>query len=63
MKKYCVEFNYNCCSHYIVDATDEDEAIEKASVLDRKMKRENLEEWYNNLDIEWDETQVWEEKE
>ena len=62
MKKYCVEFNYNCCSHYVVDAVNEDEAIEKASELDWKLKRKDREEWYDNLDIELDETQVWEER-
>ena len=44
MKKYCVEFNYNCCSHYVVDAVNEDEAIEKASELDWKLKRKDREE-------------------
>lgn len=62
MKKYCVEFNYNSCSHYVVDAVNEDEAIEKASELDWKLKRKDREEWYDNLDIELDETQVWEER-
>lgn len=62
MKKYCVEFNYNCCSHYVVDAVNEDEAIEKASELDWKLKRKDREEWYDNMDIELDETQVWEER-
>ena len=58
MKEYCVEFNYNCCSHYTVEAVNEDEAIEKASELDRRLTKT---EWYNNLDIELDDTQVWEE--
>ncbi len=58
MKEYCVEFNYNCCSHYTVEAMNEDEAIEKASELDRRLTKT---EWYNNLDIELDDTQVWEE--
>ncbi len=58
MKEYCVEFNYNCCSHYTVEAMNEDEAIEKASELDRRLAKT---EWYNNLDIELDDTQVWEE--
>lgn len=58
MKEYCVEFNYNCCSHYTVEAMNEDEAIEKASKLDRRLTKT---EWYNNLDIELDDTQVWEE--
>ena len=58
MKEYCVEFNYNCCSHYTVEAMNEDEAIEKASELDRRLTKT---EWYNNLDIELDNTQVWEE--
>ena len=58
MKKYCVEFNYNCCSHFIVDAEDEEKAWEE----DRKLRREGREEWYDNLDIEFDETQIWEEK-
>ena len=57
-KKYCVEFNYNCCSHYTVDAFDEEEAIKKASELDKQLTKE---EWYDNLDIECDETQVREE--
>ena len=58
MKEYCVEFTYNCCSHYTVEAMNEDEAIEKASELDRRLTKT---EWYNNLDIELDDTQVWEE--
>ena len=58
MKEYCVEFNYNFCSHYTVEAMNEDEAIEKASELDRRLTKT---EWYNNLDIELDDTQVWEE--
>lgn len=58
MKEYCVEFNYNCCSLYTVEAMNEDEAIEKASELDRRLTKT---EWYNNLDIELDDTQVWEE--
>ena len=58
MKEYCVEFNYNCCYHYTVEAMNEDEAIEKASELDRRLTKT---EWYNNLDIELDDTQVWEE--
>ena len=62
MKKYCVEFNYNCCSHFIVDAEDEEKAIEKAWEKDWKLRREGREEWYDNLDIEFDETQIWEEK-
>ena len=62
MKKYCVEFNYNCCSHFIVDAEDEEKAIEKAWEEDWKLRREGREEWYNNLDIEFDQTQIWEEK-
>ena len=62
MKKYCVEFNYNCCSHFIVDAEDKEKAIEKAWEEDSKLRREGREEWYNNLDIEFDQTQIWEEK-
>ena len=56
MKKYCVEFNDNCCSHFIVDAEDEEKAIEKAWEKDWKLRREGREEWYDNLDIEFDET-------
>ena len=62
MKKYCVEFNYNCCYHFIVDAEDEEKAIEKAWEEDWKLRRKGREEWYDNLDIEFDETQIWEER-
>lgn len=62
MKKYCVEFNYNCCSHFIVDAEDEEKAIEKAWEEDWKLRRKGREEWYDNLDVEFDETQIWEER-
>ena len=56
MKKYCVEFNYNCCSHFIVDAEDGEKAIEKAWEEDWKLRKKGREEWYDNLDIEFDET-------
>ena len=62
MKKYCVEFNYNCYSHFIVDAEDEEKAIEKAWEEDWKLRKKGREEWYDNLDIEFDETQIWEER-
>lgn len=61
MKKYCVEFNYNCCSHYTVDAISEEDAIEKASELDLKLIRKDRVRWYDNMDIEFGETQVREE--
>lgn len=53
MKKrtYCVDIYYKCSAHYVVEAKDKEEAYEKASEMNRNLPSE---EWYKNLDIEWD---------
>ena len=44
---YTVDFYYNCCYHYTVEAKDKEEAIEKATELDRRLTKK---QWYYNLD-------------
>lgn len=58
--RYCVEFNYNYCRHFIVDADSEDEAITLAKEEDSRMTRQ---ERLEDMDIELVDIQTWEEPE
>lgn len=56
--RYCVEYNYNCCRHFIVDADNEEDAIRIAGEEDSRMTRQ---ERLEDMDIELVEIQTWEE--
>lgn len=58
--RYCVEYNYNCCRHFIVDAGSKEDAIRLAEEEDSKMTRQ---ERLDDMDIELVEIQTWEEPE
>lgn len=47
--RYCVEYNYNCCRHFIVDADSEEDAIRLAEEEDSRMTRQDRLE---DMDIE-----------
>lgn len=58
--RYSVEYNYNCCRHFIVDADSEEDAIRLAEEEDSRMTRQERQE---DMDIELVEIQSGEEPE
>lgn len=58
--RYFVEYNYNCCRHFIVDADSKEEAIRLAEEEDSRMTRQQRLE---DMDIGLVEMQTWEEPE
>ena len=57
-KKYRVDLYYNCSARYYVDAKNKSEAYEKALKMDWDLP---LEDWYNHIRMELNDSLIVEE--